>query len=125
MTDVQASARTLVLTNSDLLDCILTFVAAPRMPGTRSKWHDPNRLVPCLTVCRSFHELVIRLLWRSLPSLFPLWHLFAPPNTERPPGSFSLQGDKRLDYLRKVSTYVLLRQVSLINGVAGRLSPTV
>ncbi|PIL26137.1 hypothetical protein GSI_11892 [Ganoderma sinense ZZ0214-1] len=101
MADVQASAPTLVLTNSDLLSWILTFVAAPRMRGSRSKSHDPSRLAPCATVCRAFHEIAIRLLWRSLPSLIPLWHLFAPPNTKRPPSS-TLQGDKRPDYLRKV-----------------------
>ncbi|KAM5538848.1 hypothetical protein V8D89_007570 [Ganoderma adspersum] len=83
MTDVQAPARTFVLTNSDLLYCVFTFVFAP-LPGSLSEWDNPRgHLAQSATVCRGFHEPVIRLLCK-LPSFFPLWHLLAPPNAKWP-----------------------------------------
>ncbi|KAM5539272.1 hypothetical protein V8D89_007145 [Ganoderma adspersum] len=94
MSDVRASAaRTLVLTNSDLLDSVFL-----------SLWLDyPERfnLVRCATVCRGFHEPAIRLLWNKLDSFFPLWHLLAPPNTKCPK-EYSFNEDKRPDYLHQV-----------------------
>ena len=119
MSDVQSSARTLVLTNSDLLPSVFTFL---------SSWSDnPERLVRCTTVCRNFHEPAIRLLWRKLDYLFPLWHLLAPPNTKCPKRYTFIQ-DNRLDYLHQVSMRVrtlLCHRVSLTNGAAGHLSPAV
>ncbi|KAM5538773.1 hypothetical protein V8D89_007495 [Ganoderma adspersum] len=97
---IQATARTSVLSNSDLLHCIFTFVPAP-LPQNLSKRDNFGHLARCTIVCRAFYEPAIRLLWRKLPTLFPLWHLLAPPNAECPPYSF--RGDnKRSDYLHQV-----------------------
>ena len=77
-------ASTAVLTNSDLLDCIFVFVLPP-MPqpvataGVQLRQH--GHFAQCATICRAFHEPVIRLLWRDLDTLIPLWQLFAPPDT--------------------------------------------
>ena len=121
MTGYQASARTSVLTNSDLLYQILTFVAALRIWESRSIWLESSPLVQCVTVCRTFNELAIQLLWRTLPSLFPLWHLLAPRNTSH----HTYLGEERPDYLRKVCIWAFKNFVSLTNSAAGYLCQTV
>ncbi|PIL23586.1 hypothetical protein GSI_14899 [Ganoderma sinense ZZ0214-1] len=74
MGDIHPLASVRVLTNADLLHGIFTFV--PRASEKRD-----SHLARCATVCRAFHEPTIRVLWRDLDSLLPLWHLLAPPNT--------------------------------------------
>ncbi|KAI1790842.1 hypothetical protein LXA43DRAFT_1144255 [Ganoderma leucocontextum] len=82
-----------VLTNSDLLDCIFKFV--PLL------WESEHRdLAQCAVVCRAFHEPVIRILWRTVGTLFPLWHLLAPLDVPFP---FFASGGSRLEYLQTVS----------------------
>ncbi|KAM5530051.1 hypothetical protein V8D89_016283 [Ganoderma adspersum] len=83
MTDVHTSACNLVLTNSDLLHSVFTFVIVPPR-WTRSQHDRHDRLARCATVCHGFHESAIRIIWRKLDSFFPLWHLLAPPNAKRP-----------------------------------------
>ncbi len=106
MTNTRASARTLVLTNSDLLYCIFTFVPEPLYPGLLTR--EYSYLAPCTTVCRRFHEPATRLLWRKLGSLLPLWQLLAPLDAKkstRTDYSGRLDDpDELLDYLNKVST---------------------
>ncbi|KAM5539280.1 hypothetical protein V8D89_007153 [Ganoderma adspersum] len=72
----EASARTLVLANSDLLHSVFLSLG--------SDYPERFNLVRCVATCRGFHEVAIRLLWKKLDSFFPLWHLLAPPNTKCP-----------------------------------------
>ncbi len=90
-----ASAR--VLTNADLLHGIFTFV--PLASENRDSY-----LARCATVCRTFHEPAIRVLWRNMDALLPLWHLFAPSNTPFP--SDGGAEDELLRYLQTVSAFV-------------------
>ncbi|KAI1787335.1 hypothetical protein LXA43DRAFT_714371 [Ganoderma leucocontextum] len=66
-------------------------------------WH---KLKQCAS--RTFHEPVIRVLWRNLDALLPLWHLLAPPDTPFPFGYYHNRGLYDLDivlaYLQKVSS---------------------
>ena len=81
-------ASTQVLTCGDLLHFIINFVPL--------EWeHEHGDLVRCALVCRAFYTPAIRILWRALGSLLPLWHLLAPQD--------ALMGESRLAYLRKVS----------------------
>ena len=96
------SASTQVLTNPGLLHCIFTFVPTPLFSGSRTI--KVGQLTRCTTVCPTFHEPAIRLLWRKLDTFLPLWQLLAPPDANFP--RFSVRGDTRLDHLYKVSTQV-------------------
>ena len=109
MPDVRAPARTLVLTNSDLLHCIFTFVPEPLSDNPSSRnYVYPHYLAPCTTVCRAFYLPAVQHLWRTLPSLFPLWYLLAPPNTKCPPSYYTSPPDtKQSDYIYQVSIRVL------------------
>ena len=93
------SASIQVLTNADLLYIIFTFV--PLSSNNRD-----NDLAQCVHVSHTFHESAIRVLWRNLDSLLPLWHLFAPPNTPFPTGSYKhtafSNNDGVCDYLKAV-----------------------
>ena len=93
-----ASAQ--VLTNTDLLHGIFTFI--PRSSPLRHSY-----LLGCTTVCRTFHAPAIRVLWRTLETLVTLWHLLAPSNVTYPFGyTYSGGRDKiLLDYLYEVSTF--------------------
>lgn len=52
--------------------------------------HDPlgalsdSDLARCARVSRAFSGAALRVLWRSPPTLFPLWHVLAPPGLELP-----------------------------------------
>ena len=78
-----------VLTNGDLLHCIINFVPL--------EWD----LAQCAVACRAFYEPTIRVLWRTLGTLFPLWQLLAPQDVPFP---YFSKDDSRLEYLEKVST---------------------
>ena len=41
-------------------------------------------LARCARVSRAFSGAALRVLWRSPPTLFPLWHVLAPPGLELP-----------------------------------------
>ncbi|KAM5538777.1 hypothetical protein V8D89_007499 [Ganoderma adspersum] len=86
-------ASTQVLTCGDLLHFIINFVPL--------EWeYEHGDLVQCAVVCRAFYTPAIRILWRALGSLLPLWHLLAPRDAPFP--SYTMD-ESRLDYLRKVS----------------------
>ncbi|PIL26125.1 hypothetical protein GSI_11880 [Ganoderma sinense ZZ0214-1] len=94
MEDIQQSrSSTQVLTSSDLLHYIINFIPL--------QWESEHGdLVRCAVVCRAFYDPAIRILWRTLGTLFPLWHLLAPRDAPFP---FAAWNDSRLLYLRRVS----------------------
>lgn len=65
-----------VLTDPYLLYAILTCISdAELLHGHLAGW---------ARVCRGFHEPVVRILWRSLHCVFPLFHLLAPHDLRMP-----------------------------------------
>lgn len=101
-------ASTQVLTCGDLLHFIINFVPL--------EWeHEHGDLVRCALVCRAFYTPAIRILWRALGSLLPLWHLLAPQDALFP--SFTMD-ESRLDYLRKVSGLSLVYKCLLFIPLA-------
>ncbi|KAI1795450.1 hypothetical protein LXA43DRAFT_914184 [Ganoderma leucocontextum] len=100
MTAVHPPASAQVLTNTDLLHCIFVFVPLP--PDSRLR---DSYLAQCAVVRRAFHEPAIRVLWRNLDSLLPLWHLLAPPNTPFPSSRDRIEGGRGvLSYLQKINS---------------------
>ncbi|KAM5536108.1 hypothetical protein V8D89_010207, partial [Ganoderma adspersum] len=95
MGDIHPLASVRVLTNADLLHGIFTFV--PWASGTRDSY-----LAQCAAVCHTFHEPAIRVLWRDLGTLLPLWHLLAPQNTPLP--SDRAAEDELLHYLETINS---------------------
>ncbi|TBU38444.1 hypothetical protein BD309DRAFT_930689 [Dichomitus squalens] len=77
MSDVALSPSARVLTDPHLLYATFTFVPLD------TDFQD-RHLAPCATVCRAFHQPVVRVLWRSLYSMLPLWHLLAPHEIKVP-----------------------------------------
>ena len=62
-----------VLANGDLLYGIFTFLS---LDFNRQDRH----VAKCTYVCRVFHEPAVRVLWRHMSTLFPLWQLLVPQN---------------------------------------------
>lgn len=86
-------ASTQVLTNSDLLHCIVNFVPL--------EWEsEKNDLARLAVVSRAFYDPAIRALWKTLGTMFPLWHLLAPLDAPFP---YFARDDSRSEYLQKVS----------------------
>ncbi|KAI1790878.1 hypothetical protein LXA43DRAFT_890234 [Ganoderma leucocontextum] len=84
MTDKNKVFRAHVaLTTYDVLLAI--FEQIPSVPSTGSstplKYRD---LKACALVSRAWAEPALCTLWSDLPSLFPLWHLLAPPDLPYP-----------------------------------------
>ncbi|KAI1787331.1 hypothetical protein LXA43DRAFT_714290 [Ganoderma leucocontextum] len=103
MGDAYPSVSAQVLTNIDLLHGIFTFM--PFAPDNRDSY-----LARCATVSHTFHEPAIRVLWRNLRSLVPLWHLLAPSNTPFAAQYFSTSWSTDvLKYLQKVISAQLYR----------------
>ena len=119
----QPSARTSVLTNSYLLHFVFLYLWSDSYP-------ERFKFARCATVCRQFHESVIRILWKKLEGLFPLWHLLAPPDTKCPK-RYSFKDQPEIDrahYLHQVSTRALRLRLSLMIGhdvIAGHNSPPI
>nr|VWO96263.1 Phosphate:H symporter (Phosphate:H symporter, variant) [Ganoderma boninense] len=107
MEDIHASrASTKVLASSDLLHCIINFLPLV--------WEsEESDFLRCALVCRAFYDPAIRLLWRTLGTLLPLWHLLAPPDAPSP----LAWGDSRLDYLSKVSAAQSYPVFSEVNDI--------
>ncbi len=99
MVEARLPASAQVLTNTDLLHGIFTFV--PLASTNRDSY-----LARCATVCHTFHEPAIRVLWRNLRSLLPLWHLLAPSDTPFDADYFSPTRYEVLKYLQKVSRFI-------------------
>ncbi|RPD76945.1 hypothetical protein L226DRAFT_611342 [Lentinus tigrinus ALCF2SS1-7] len=73
-----SSAAATVLQNLDILRLIFDDNRGPQGVLTN------RALGHCARVSRAFNKAVIRALWRNLPTLFPLWHVLAPPGLEYP-----------------------------------------
>lgn len=106
---------TQVLTNADLVYPIFTFISSDNLKSS---------LAQCATVCRTFHEPAIQVLWRNLRSLLPLWHLLAPTNTSFDANYYSTTRYDVLRYLQEVGILVSTT-VGLAHNSLGHLCATI
>ena len=75
----RSTAVAMVLSLNELLYAILDQIPEPDLSYIRSdrKRSALQALANCSVVSRSFSESAIRVLWRSLPSLDPVWALLS------------------------------------------------
>ena len=110
-------SSSLVLANLDLLYAVFTFVP----PASNSR---DSYLARCATVCRTFHEPAIRVLWRNLSSLLPLWNLLAPSDAPFSADYFSTTKYDVLEYLQKVRKSVY-HTISISHEIVDHFCATV
>ncbi len=79
-----SSASNRVFTCPELLELILSFFSAPSLLHDifsvellRARRADRAILASCARVCRSFSELALDVLWRTLDDVLPLLSLFS------------------------------------------------
>ncbi|KAI0702575.1 hypothetical protein C8Q76DRAFT_802194 [Earliella scabrosa] len=70
----------------DILATIFSENVSIPFIGTTTLFRNSD-LVKLARVCRGWCAHALRLLWRELPSTYPLWHLLAPPGLPSPTGS--------------------------------------
>ena len=62
----------------DILATIFSENVSIPFIGTTTLFRNSD-LVKLALVCQGWRAHALRLLWRELPSTYPLWHLLAPP----------------------------------------------
>ena len=103
-----------VLTNSDLLYCIFTSI--PLTPALCDRC-----VARCATVCRAFYEPAIRVLWRSLFTMMPLWHILAPEDCRMSRDALA-SGEEGLEYLNRVGCVFSFATIGALTSII-RLYP--